>query len=153
MLLWTVGAFAQNELEGSWIMSQGALGAKVINTMTFSSESQGTVTNKYVVTMDISKFGVKVSGETEISESGTFVFDGSTLTINWDPDSITTTAKAVEATKDGKPIPDAAKEFQNLFDEITDAMCSAEMATDTYTNVKIKDDKLSLDGDKFKRVK
>ena len=40
-----------------------------------------------------------------------------------------------------------------MFDEITDAMCSAEMATDTYTNVKIKDDKLSLDGDKFKRVK
>lgn len=153
LLLWTVGASAQNGLQGTWVMSHGALGVKVTNTMTFSSDTRGTVTNKYAVTMDISQMGTKVSGETEISECGTFIYDGSTLTINWDRNSLVTTSKAVEVTKDGEPVPDAARKFQDMMNEISDVMSSVEMSVDSYTEVKIKTDRISLDGDKFKRVK
>lgn len=153
MLLWSVVGFAQNGLQGAWVLSQSIFGIKVANTMTFSSDSQGIVTNEYTVTVDISRMGVKISGKTEMSERGSFSFDGSTLSINWDLNSVVTTSQGIEATRKGEVIPEAAEQFQSLFDEIADAMCSAEMANDSFTDVTIKADKLSLDGDKYKRVK
>ena len=144
LLLVASVAFAQTSLEGSWNIKMSAMGLSGSNTMTFDGATSGNTTQNASVKMAMNFFGVKIDGEVNASVTGTFVLEGTTLTIKWDKSTLKTERKPVVATTGGERNAELEKETTDQLDEMFNEIVKNLDDDEVYTNVRVQGNKLHL---------
>ena len=162
LLFLAASSFAQIPLKGTWNIKMSFMGNTATNTLIFDDDSSGHVSDEAFTSIKMNFAGVKVYGSVTCSISGTFVLDGTTLTIKWDKDTYREDMVPVTATVQGEPNTDLQKETQGELDTMLAGVRSELDSDEVYTDVKIKNGKLWLtskgdsgkdETDKYSRVK
>ena len=162
LLFLAASSFAQIPLKGTWNIKMSFMGNTATNTLTFDDDSCGRVSDEAFASIKMNFGGVKLFGSVACSISGTFVLDGTTLTIKWDKDTYNEDVVPVTATVQGEPNADLQNETQGELDAMLADLRSDLDGDEVYTGVKIKNGKLWLtckgdsgkeETDKYSRVK
>ena len=117
-ILFSMTSLAQTPLKGSWSISQSMMGTKITDILSFDNDIQGQATNKFVIDMKISTFGVKIIGSAEITIKGDFTSEGDKLTINWEQDSFEATQTPIELYVMGEKVEDDKEEYEDMMGDI-----------------------------------
>lgn len=140
-----IAANAQNSLKGSWSNTHSIMGITVTEMMTFDSELSGNIGHKASIDLSMNMMGVKISGEIELSMSGTFVFKDGRLAIKWNAESIQQkTIKPVECHYKGETFPEAREEMEKAMAKVVEEIKKSAFEGEVYDPVTFKKDKLTL---------
>jgi len=143
-----ISVYAQDGLKGTWSQKHSFMGISGVEQCTYSDDKSGTITAKMDINVDFGMRGAKLTGVIDVTMSGKFNYNGSEITIKWDPDSF----KAVET----KPFESnmgskVGEEFKNLILETIDEM-KAEYKKQSGMEEKFFDVKISAKKLSYKSI-
>jgi len=140
----SIVAFAQNDLKGTWKMTESMMGLTCVDVLEFNDNKSGVVSDNGKLDINMSMMGVNITGTIEARIKGDFTFDGEKIVIKWSDDVETKVTKPLTATHKGEVVPDGAVSFKDFMDDFEKEMKAMAGTEDVYFGVQIKGDKLTV---------
>lgn len=145
LLTLTVKAQAPASVAGKWSSCTTNMGVTSNNVMEFDGDTSGHCHLESHVTLAISAMGIEVSGESIITDEGTFEYKDGRLVLRWDAEKITCEfLKPIACTKGGKPDEKTRREVESIFDTTINRFREKAGTPVVYDPVEIKKGNLQI---------